>query len=467
MQSIQKVLKWGWPERAGTVEEIRGRLKDAFALNVDYDQRPVLGFPGTKPLEVAVESYCQFLSAHPNNIGCHTRRVGAESGFAGTHALEREYLYQLATLFGAHDPEGELDTANKINGFMCSGGTEANFAGLWIARNKLLGREAGRVAILTSWLTHYSIRKNCDELLIGEGQWKRCDECQIEHVFSPSTNGSGLHLLPTDQDGQIMMTDLEMRIRELFESKWIRHFIIVLNAGTINMGSIDPIPEVCAVVQALQKKHGSDISFYVHVDAAFGGYVIPFLEPSYPFAFQNQLVDSVSVDVHKMGMAPYPAGVFLCRRDLQENIQRQISYISGHVDETPAGSRPGASAAAAWAAMKYLGREGYTKIVAECIRKLTFLRELLWQSIPGVEFYPGRINILAVSFPEHLTRFLKERPVDGGPSLAERYCLPSDEFPSNFCDINSCSKTIFRFITMPHLKEEHVREFVSLLRAKV
>lgn len=467
--------KWKWPERGVLDEEIKAEdgveatpnpavkvildgLREAMAENIDYRKTPVLGFPGTTPHDVAVAVSGEFVWLQANNIGCHTRHELAENGFRGSQRIEREYVWALADLFGAKDPASE---ENRIDGYFCSGGTDGNFNALWVARNKLLGRQHGRVAVLCSFLTHYSIRKNCDQLWIGEGSYEKCPNCEGSHIFRPEADGSGLHLLPTNVDGELYPRYLERYIRRLW-ALGISRFIIVLNAGTINMGSIDPVREICELLDSLEVELGPLVSFYVHVDAAFGGFAIPFLSPNYPFGFHNPRVDSISVDVHKMGLVPYPAGVFLCRKNYPQFIERWVGYVAGHTDDTSCGSRPGLSPLCAWAVMQTLGRQGYANKLFRGMEMIGRLRTGLWK-IPGVVegVYETRMNILAVHFAKSAIEALRK---GGNQSIERRYCVVIDQLPSDLTDPNSCPVDICRFVAMPHLTEEHIDAFLKELR---
>jgi len=54
---------------------------------------------------------------------------------------------------------------------------------------------------------------------------------------------------------------------------------------------------------------------FLHVDAAFGGFVIPFLDRKYDFDFSVKGVSSITADPHKMGMSTIPAGGLLFREE--------------------------------------------------------------------------------------------------------------------------------------------------------
>ena len=273
--------KWTWRKRGVPISEAQGKLDTADADNVSYERDPVLGFPGTTPHPDALDVHCDFAGSHANNIGHHTNPgKSAERGFLGTQKLEREFIYTLADLMGAADPEKDVD------GYICMGGTEGNDHGLWLGRNKLRSvPPAGptkSIVVLTSFLAHYSIKKHFERLF---------------NTQDYDTDADILQELPTDKNGELDPSVVEERIRGLRRGGHSR-FLLVLTAGTTNMGSVDPIAEICEVLQVLRDE--LHIDTYVHVDAAFGGFVLPFLEPDLKFGFQNPLVDSMVVDAHKI-----------------------------------------------------------------------------------------------------------------------------------------------------------------------
>ena len=430
---VKESGKWSWPERGSDPDKVRERLVTEQARIIDYDHHTVLGFPGTSPLPEALKAFESFVPRQPNNIGCHTRRPeGAEYGFAGTQALEREYIWRLSTILGATDPEHEVD------GHICSGGTEGNFTGLWIGREKLKAKlpPGSRIAVLKSFFTHYSVDKGSGQLAID------------------------IHTLGTDGYGRLDPEILVGAIRRLFLTG-TRGFVIVLNAGTIFMGAIDPVDKVCESLKLLKEELEKlgPVEFYVHVDAAFGGYVIPFLTPVRKFAFDCELVDSVAIDAHKMGYAPYAAGVFLCRKDCYPYVAREIDYMGGHVDETSCGSRSGAIAAACWAALETLGIEGYKIRVEDCMRMMHYLTAQL-SKIPGTRPFPVQMNIVSVRFSAKVEALMRD-------GMAARFCIPRHDIPEHFSDPNSPKYAAFRFVCMPHVTREHIDEFINAVLERI
>jgi tyrosine decarboxylase/aspartate 1-decarboxylase len=108
---------------------------------------------------------------------------------------------------------------------------------------------------------------------------------------------------------------------------------------------------------------------FFHVDAAFGGMVLPFLEQAPSFDFALPGVMSVAVDPHKMGLSTIPAGCLLLRdeKDLC-SLSVDTPYLTVKQEFTLSGTRPGGSVAGALAVLEYLGYEGMEAVVRGCMK---------------------------------------------------------------------------------------------------
>jgi sphinganine-1-phosphate aldolase len=112
----------------------------------------------------------------------------------------------------------------------------------------------------------------------------------------------------------------------------------------------------------------------MHVDACFGGFMLPWLErlgcKIPPFDFRVRGVTSISADVHKYGYASKGASVILYRNAELRSYQ-YFSYSSWpgglFVSPSMAGSRPGGIIAATWAVMMTMGQNGYLKRAASLL----------------------------------------------------------------------------------------------------
>ncbi|MFW9879951.1 MAG: pyridoxal phosphate-dependent decarboxylase family protein [Candidatus Thorarchaeota archaeon] len=148
--------------------------------------------------------------------------------------------------------------------------------------------------------------------------------------------------------------------------------LIVGSAPDFPRGVVDPITEL----GALAREHGIGM----HVDACLGGYMLPFVRklgydiPNFDFSVPG--VTSISADLHKFGYGPKGTSTILYRNDNLLKYQ-YCAFIdwAGGIYASPAmqGTRPGGTIAAAWAALKSLGENGYlklAKIVMDTTKKL-------------------------------------------------------------------------------------------------
>ena len=144
-------------------EEIKARVLSALDRNVSYIDKSVLGVPGSHLDSKVFNKDADFLDdapflrsllENPNHIGCHTL-ASSEPFFGGTQEIERELLNICAVdILGA-----ELD---GYDGYVASGGTEANIQAIWIYRNyflKALNAKQNEIAIICSSDSHYSVDK--------------------------------------------------------------------------------------------------------------------------------------------------------------------------------------------------------------------------------------------------------------------------------------------------------------------
>ena len=123
--------------------------------------------------------------------------------------------------------------------------------------------------------------------------------------------------------------------------------------GTTMFGSVDHPNDY---ILLLEKHH---LNFKMHVDAAYGGFVYPFLAKENPLSFKNPAISSITIDAHKMLQAPYGTGIFLCRKGLIENVlTKEAAYVEG-MDLTLSGSRSGANAIAIWMILSTYGPNGW------------------------------------------------------------------------------------------------------------
>ena len=87
---------------------------------------------------------------------------------------------------------------------------------------------------------------------------------------------------------------------------------VVAVLGFTMDGSYEPVADIAAALDSLAERTGLDIP--VHVDAASGGFVAPFLAPDLPWDFRVPRVTSINTSGHKFGLV-YPGVGWIVWRD--------------------------------------------------------------------------------------------------------------------------------------------------------
>ena len=133
--------------------------------------------------------------------------------------------------------------------------------------------------------------------------------------------------------------------------------------GSTYDGSYEPIAAICRALDALEARTG--ISVPVHVDAASGGFVAPFLEPELEWDFRLERVVSINASGHKYGLVAPGVGWIIWRSEehLPEDLIFHVNYL-GDIMPTFAlnFSRPGAQVVAQYYNFIRLGFDGYRRV---------------------------------------------------------------------------------------------------------
>ena len=142
---------------------------------------------------------------------------------------------------------------------------------------------------------------------------------------------------------------------------------VVAILGTTYTGELEPIAEICAALDKLAAGGGHDVP--VHVDAASGGFVVPFLHPELEWDFRLPRVVSINVSGHKYGLT-YPGVGFVVWRNSEwrpEDLVFRVNYLGGDMPTfTLNFSRPGNQVVGQYYNFLRLGRAGYGEVM-ECL----------------------------------------------------------------------------------------------------
>jgi tyrosine decarboxylase/aspartate 1-decarboxylase len=318
--------------------------------------------------------------------------LGDPEHFQGAWEMEKRLLEMIEDLL--HAPRG-------AGGEIVSGGTEGNLIAMLIAKHL-----KGKREIIIPEHAHFSFKKiaNIMDLklrIIDTSDTHTMEAAQVKRAISNKTAA------------------------------------VVAIAGSTELGLIDPIEEIA---ELCREEHQ-----FLHVDAAFGGFILPFLKdlgydlPSFDFAIEG--VCTISIDAHKIGCSAIPLGIIVARnRRWLEDISVDAPYVSRKKQVSLISTRSGGPVAAAYAVINYLGREGYQKIAGRCMETTYYAKRRIEEI--GLDLVSKPVlNILGIRV-KNLNEVVK--------GLLRRgwYVNPIERLSS------------FRVVLMPHITKQIIDEFV-------
>lgn len=346
----------------------------------------IIGSMCTQPLPIAKKAYIRFLETN----------LGDPELFPGTKEIEIRYISFLKKL---------LNAPKQSSGIIGTGGTESNIIAIWLAKNLSSKRE-----IIIPKTAHFSFQK-------------------IVSLMD-------IKLIPVNLTKKYHMDILD--VKNKIDNNTAA---IVGIAGSTELGTIDPIPELSDICK--------DENIFLHVDAAFGGFIIPFLKKiGYNVAdFDLKLkgVSSITIDAHKMGCSAIPLGSLIIReKKWLDKISVETPYISSKKQAGILATRSGAPVAAAYAVSEYLGMQGYKRIVQRCMDTTNYAQKKIENMGLNLITNPT-MNILAIKLKK--------------PSVVV------DNLTRFGWKVNYMSRfSAIRIVLMPHITKRIIDEFIPYLR---
>ena len=204
----------------------------------------------------------------------------------------------------------------NADGTFTTGGSQSNYVGLLLARDRFLREhwnwsaqksglppETRRLRIFCSEVAHFTVEKAASQLGLGTDAVVRV---AVDERFrmEPAALRNALH--DTHAQGLLPMA-------------------IVATAGTTDFGSVDPLTELAPLAQAA--------GAWLHVDAAYGGALL------FSARYRDKVrgidsADSVGIDFHKLFWQPIPCGAFLLRDARHfDSIKLYTDYLNPELHE--------------------------------------------------------------------------------------------------------------------------------------
>jgi glutamate decarboxylase len=253
-----------------------------------------------------------------------------------TAELERRCVNILAELWHAH--AGEHATGTSTTG----SSEAAMLAGMallwrWRARRRAAGEPTDRPNLVTGINVQVCWEKFCR-------YW------DVEPRLAPM-EGDRRHL---DGEQAVALCD-ENTIG------------VVAVLGSTFDGSYEPVAGIAAALDEQQARRGLDVP--IHVDAASGGFVAPFIQPDLEWDFRLPRVQSINASGHKYGLVYPGIGWALWRNAeaLPEDLVFHVNYLGGDMPTFALNfSRPGSQVVAQYYNFLRLGHEGYRAVQQGC-----------------------------------------------------------------------------------------------------
>ena len=351
-----------------------------------FSSGKIIGSMCTKPHEISTKAYIQFLDTN----------LGDPELFPGTNEIEialKKYILKL------------LNAPKTARGITVSGGTEGNITAMWLAKELTKKNE-----IILSKSAHFSFKK-------------------IASLIDMK-----LITIPLTEKYVIDINKLKNKINDNTAA-------IIGIAGSTELGTIDSIPQLSDI--------SLDENIFLHVDAAFGGFIIPFLKilnyKVTDFDFKLKGVNSISIDAHKMGYSAIPFGLLAVReKKWLDKISVESHCINSKRQTGLLGTRSGGPVAAAYAVTKFLGKKGYTKLIENCMNLTVYIESEI-----------NKIGLELITKPTMNVLGIKIKNLD------EVYKKLSDlGWKVNKIDRISC----LRIVVMPHITKKSIDEFIPILK---
>ena len=200
---------------------------------------------------------------------------------------------------------------------------------------------------------------------------------------------------------------------------------VVCILGNHYSGAYDPVKQVSDVLDKLNAEKGWQIG--IHVDAASGGFIAPFIAKDLVWDFRVRNVLSISASGHKFGLSCCGTGwvVWRQREDLAEHVAISVSYLGGVGESyTLNFSRPATGSYVQMYKFLMLGREGYSMAVRNQMDTAARIRAGL-KAMMGPDGVTPRFVILDKS----------DRAPDGCLPVVCAMLNPDLKLPYDDCDL--------------------------------
>lgn len=362
-----------------------------------------------------------------NNVGDPFK--DSETSLMEVKKHERMLIRILAKFYGLKKSEAR--------GYVTTGGTEGNFAGIWWSKRYLINH-AMSILLETDDVIKLQMKEEQD-LLSGLAKIPTNDYLnstlqlrkilEIRNVIADKKNIVQQLLTPTvffskdhthysvpkiaeilhlnirpvqaNPDGSISLDNFKKELILNLAAYPHSPVIVICNIGTTITGTIDDIPGVKKILETIQPRP----NYTIHMDGALTGFVLPILKPFGDIKnyFDELGVNTLAFSAHKYLGLSQPCGIILSKKHFFEKAfekaERSVEYVGNIIDSTVTGSRSGLNVLMFYNALCVLGmdknNEKLTAMVSDNLENAQYLYQQL-VNILGVENvqYPFNFNVI-------------------------------------------------------------------------
>ncbi len=319
------IPKYDLPEGVNDASTVAGMILDELLLDGNAKQN--------------LATFCQTYAdeqVHAIMDACLNKNMIDKDEYPQTAEIENRCVHILARLWNS--PEGA-----ETMGCSTTGSSEACMLGglalkwRWRERMKAAGKPADKPNLVT-------------------GPVQVCWE-KFARYFDVE-----LRQIPMEH-GRLLMTP-ETMLERVDENT----IGVVPTFGVTFTLQYEDVKALSDALDGLQAKTGIDIP--IHVDAASGGFVAPFLQPHIEWDFRLPRVKSINSSGHKFGLSPLGVGwiVWRTKEDLPEELIFRVNYLGGDMPTFALNfSRPGGQIIAQYYNLLRNGFDGYRRIQQACL----------------------------------------------------------------------------------------------------
>lgn len=400
-----------------------------------------------------------------NNVG--DPFIDSETSLMEVKKHEREVISILEKYYGL--------PKDGARGYVTTGGTEGNFAGLWWSRRYLINRYLNDLvesdnaiklklqeeqeltaALARISMQDYQVRAEHMQKILNIKNDIIKQQGISHQLLTPTifySKGHTHYSIPKiaeilrmnikpvvpNPDGSLNLANFKKEL--LLNSGAYPHspVIVIANIGTTVTGAVDDVPGIKKILDSMTPK----VRYTIHLDGALTGFVMPIIKPFGDVAnyFDAIGVNTLAVSAHKYPGLSQPCGIILAKSDFFEKAfeksERSIEYVGNIKDVTITGSRSGLNVLMLYNALCSLGMQHgldkLTKMVEDNDKHADYVYKKL------VELY-GKDK---VQYPYHFNIIFPKPSMD----IAKKYQLMLTGDNATICILSNASiELLDRFV---------------------